>query len=238
MDILLQIIPTAFFYAAPLIFTALGGVLSERSGIINIGLEGLMVMGAFVGIIVNLELAPILIEAFPSIGRDLAPWIAVLIAAIISAIFGLIHAVASITFRADQVVSGVASNFLALGVSLFLVKQIYGAGQTDFIKAPFYRTDIPLLSEIPFLGPLLFKNTFITNWLAVILAILVWYIIFKTPFGLRLRSVGEHPVAADSLGIKVNRMRYIAVGLSGFLGGIGGSVFALTVAQNFSQGTI
>ncbi|MGM8214532.1 ABC transporter permease [Bacillaceae bacterium W0354] len=239
MDILLQIIPTAFFYAAPLIFTALGGVLSERSGVINIGLEGLMVMGAFVGIVVNLQMFPWLSSVLPmEIAKDIMPWIAVLIAAIISAIFALLHAVASVTFRANQVVSGVAINFLALGISLFLIKQIYGKGQTDFVQAPFFRSDIPLLSDIPFVGPLLFKSTFLTNWLAVILAILVWYLIFKTPFGLRLRSVGEHPVAADSLGIKVNRMRYLAVGMSGFLGGIGGSVFALTVAQNFSHGTI
>lgn len=239
MDILLQIIPTAFFFSAPLIFTALGGVISERSGIINIGLEGLMVMGAFVGIVINLQMYPWLSEVLPDeTARSLMPWIAILIAAIVSALFALLHAVASVTFNANQVVSGVAINFLAVGVSLFIIKQIYGKGQTDFVSAPFFTTDIPLLSDIPIIGPLLFKQTFLTNWLAVILAILVWYIIFKTPFGLRLRSVGEHPTAADSLGIKVNRMRYIAVGLSGFLGGLGGSVFALTFAQNFSHGTI
>ncbi|GEL75815.1 ABC transporter permease [Tenuibacillus multivorans] len=238
MSVLQEIIPSAFLFAAPLIFTALGGVLSERSGIINIGLEGLMVMGAFVGIVVNLELAPFMMENFGSTGKLLTPWISILVAAIVSALFASLHAIATVTFRADQVVTGVAINFLALGVGLFLIKQIYGKGQTDMVDAPLNSTDIPLLSDIPFIGPIFFEGTYYTNWLAVILAFVVWYVIFKTPFGLRLRSVGEHPIAADTVGINVNKMRYIAVMLSGFFGGIGGSVFALTFAQNFSHGTI
>ncbi|WP_163530670.1 ABC transporter permease [Halobacillus ihumii] len=229
-EILQSIIPQAVFFAAPLIFTALGGVFSERSGIINIGLEGLMVMGAFVGIVFNL--------AFVDVFGNWTPWVSILVAMVVSAIFALVHAVASITFRADQVVSGVAINFLALGIGLFLTKQWYGKGQTDMVERPFYTTDIPVLSKIPIVGDLFFSGMYLTSYLAILLAFVAWYILFKTPFGLRLRSVGEHPMAADTNGINVYGMRYVAVMISGALGGLGGSVFALTIALNFSHATI
>ncbi|WP_139376881.1 ABC transporter permease [Halobacillus salinus] len=230
IDIIASIIPAAMVYAAPLIFTALGGVFSERSGIINIGLEGLMVMGAFVGVVFHLTFY----DAFGAA----TPWVSILVAMAVSALFALVHAVASITFRADQVVSGVAINFLALGIGLFLTKQWYDKGQTDMVERPFYATDIPGLSQIPIIGDWFFSDWYMTSYLAIALAVLVWFIIYKTPFGLRLRSVGEHPMAADTNGIKVYRMRYIAVMLSGAFGGLGGSVYALTVALNFSHSTI
>ncbi|MBH0229336.1 ABC transporter permease [Halobacillus yeomjeoni] len=230
IDVLASIIPAALFFAAPLIFTAIGGVFSERSGIINIGLEGLMVMGAFVGIVFNLT--------FHETFGDATPWISIIVAMIVSALFALVHAVASITFRADQVVSGVAINFLALGIGLFLTKQWYDKGQTDMVERPFYTTDIPVLSKIPVIGDLFFSGMYLTSYLAIILAFVAWFIIFKTPFGLRLRSVGEHPMAADTNGINVYGMRYVAVMLSGAMGGLGGSVFALTIALNFSHATI
>ncbi|MFQ3543269.1 ABC transporter permease [Halobacillus rhizosphaerae] len=229
-EILQSIIPQAVFFASPLIFTALGGVFSERSGVINIGLEGLMIMGAFVGVVFNL--------AFYDTFGAMTPWISIIAAMIISALFALIHAVASITFRADQVVSGVAINFLALGIGLFLTKQWYDKGQTAMVERPFYTTDIPGLSKIPVLGDLFFSNMYLTSYLAIAMAFLVWFIIFKTPFGLRLRSVGEHPMAADTNGINVYGMRYTAVMISGALGGLGGSVYALTIALNFSHATI
>lgn len=230
IDILQSIIPTALFYSAPLIFTALGGVFSERSGVVNIGLEGLMVMGAFVGIVFNL--------AFADVFGIWTPWIAIIVAAFVGAVFSIIHAIASVSFRADQVVSGVAINFLALGIGVFLTKQWYGKGQTDMVSQPFYTTDIPLLSKIPFIGPIFFQGIYITSYVAIILAFIAWYVLYKTPFGLRLRAVGEHPMAADTNGINVYKMRYIAVIISGALGGLGGSVFALTIASNFSQSTI
>ncbi|WP_186577411.1 ABC transporter permease [Aquibacillus kalidii] len=229
-EILQSIIPIALFYSAPLIFTALGGVFSERSGVINIGLEGLMVMGAFVGIVFNLTFADTLGKA--------TPWVAIVVAMVVSALFSLIHAVAAISFRADQTVSGVAINFLALGLGLFLTKQWYGKGQTDMVSQPFYSTNIPVLSDIPILGPLFFERVYVTSYVAILFAVIAWYILYKTPFGLRLRSVGEHPMAADTNGINVYGMRYIAVMISGALGGLGGSVFALTIALNFSHATI
>ncbi|WP_096439913.1 ABC transporter permease [Alteribacter populi] len=231
ISILNTIIPAALIAATPLIFTALGGLFSERSGVVNIGLEGLMVIGAFSGILATLWLETLGFGAA-------SPWVALLIASIVGAVFSLFHAVASITLKADQIVSGVALNFLAVGLSVFIVREMFGRGQTDYISARIYRSDIPILSDIPIIGDWFFSRIYVTTYVAVILAVIVWYVVFKTPFGLRLRSVGEHPMAADTMGIKVNRMRYIAVMLSGAFGGIGGAVFAITTAGNFAGNTI
>ncbi|MFC4617405.1 ABC transporter permease [Camelliibacillus cellulosilyticus] len=232
MQILEIVIPSAILAATPLIFTALGGVFSERSGVVNIGLEGLMIIGAFVGAVFTI--------LFENLGLGaLSPWLAIIIAAIVGAAFSLLHGLASITFRADQVVSGVAINFLALGLAVFLVKLFFqGSGQTPYIKFRIDKTNVPLLHDIPVIGPLFFSNVAYTSYIAIIIAFIVWYIINKTAFGLRLRSVGEHPMAADTLGINVTRMRYIGVALSGAFGGIGGAVYVVTIATNFGPMTI
>ena len=164
LDVLYFIVPSAIFYAAPLVFTAIGGVFSERSGVINIGLEGMMVMGAFISIIFNLT--------FVSTFGAMTPWVAVIAAMIVSGIFALLHAVASVSFRADQTISGVAINMLGVAIALFTVKMIYDKGQTDYIQERFIRFDIPGLSEIPIIGPMLFKDVYSTSILAVAVAIL------------------------------------------------------------------
>ncbi|AOC55608.1 MULTISPECIES: ABC transporter permease [Bacillus] len=230
LQILEIIVPATLVYAAPLILTALGGVFSERSGVVNIGLEGLMVVGAFSSIIFNLFYA----DTFGA----LTPWLGLLVGMAIGGLFSLIHAVATITFRADQTVSGVAINMLALGATLFVVKLIYGKAQTDKITEPFYKGDIPLLSDIPIIGDIFFKDVYYTSILALALAVVAWFVLFKMPFGLRLRAVGEHPMAADTMGIKVYRMRYIGVFISGLFGGLGGAVYASTIALDFSHATI
>ncbi|MGX9290575.1 ABC transporter permease [Bacillus sp. A015] len=230
LQILEIIVPATLVYAAPLILTALGGVFSERSGVVNIGLEGLMVVGAFSSIIFNLFFA----DTFGA----LTPWFGLLVGMVIGGLFSLIHAVATITFRADQTVSGVAINMLALGATLFVVKLIYGKAQTDKITEPFYKGDIPLLSDIPIIGDIFFKDVYYTSILALVLAVVAWFVLFKMPFGLRLRAVGEHPMAADTMGIKVYRMRYIGVFISGLFGGLGGAVYASTIALDFSHATI
>lgn len=230
LQILEIIVPATLVYAAPLILTALGGVFSERSGVVNIGLEGLMVVGAFSSIIFNLFFA----DTFGA----LTPWLGLLVGMAVGGLFSLIHAVATITFRADQTVSGVAINMLALGATLFVVKLIYGKAQTDKITEPFYKGDIPLLSDIPIIGDIFFKDVYYTSILALALAVVAWFVLFKMPFGLHLRAVGEHPMAADTMGIKVYRMRYIAVFISGLFGGLGGAVYASTIALDFSHATI
>ena len=162
LDILIIIIPAALYTGAPLILTALGGVFSERSGVVNIGLEGLMVFGAFSSILTTLFLQD-------ALGAT-APWIGILIAGIASGIFALLHAVASVTFKADQTVSGVAINFLALGLAVFLIKKIFNKGQTDFIDFRIDKTSIPFLSDIPVIGKIFFTMVPVTSYLAIILA--------------------------------------------------------------------
>ena len=152
LEVLYFIVPSAIFYAAPLIFTAIGGVFSERSGVVNIGLEGLMVMGAFIGILFNLTF----VDTFGA----WTPWVSILAAMVVSGIFSIMHAVASISFRADQTISGVAINMLGVAIALFSVKMIFGKGQTDYIQERFPRFDIPFLSDIPVLGPMFFKDVY------------------------------------------------------------------------------
>ena len=230
IEVLYFIVPITIAYAAPLIFTAIGGVFSERSGVVNIGLEGLMVMGAFIGILFNL--------LFADMFGGWTPWLALLAAMVVSAIFSILHAVASISFRADQVVSGVAINMLGIAIALFSVKLIFGKGQTDFIQRSIPRFNIPILHEIPLIGPLFFKGVYGSSFLAIGVAVLAWFIIYKTPFGLRLRSVGEHPMAADTMGINVTKIRYIAVIISGGLAGIGGAIYSQTMTNDFGHATI
>ncbi len=230
LDVLYFIIPSAIYYAAPLIMTAIGGVFTERSGVINIGLEGVMIMGAFSSVVFNLTFAD-------SLG-GLTPWVGLLVAMAVGIVFTLFLAIAAVSFRADQTVAGVALNMLGLAVAVFSVKMLYDKGQTDSIAERFSRFDIPVLKDIPILGKMLFTDVYGTSILAIAVAFIAWFVIYKTPFGLRLRSVGEHPMAADTMGVNVTKMRYMAVMISGALGGIGGAIYAQAIAGNFSQGTI
>ncbi|KGR91186.1 sugar ABC transporter permease [Ureibacillus massiliensis 4400831 = CIP 108448 = CCUG 49529] len=230
MEVLYFIVPSAIFYAAPLILGAIGALFSERSGVVNIGVEGIMVIGAFVGIIFNLFTADML--------GGFTPWASLLAAMIAGAIFSLFLAIPAVSFRADQTVTGVALNMLGIAIALFLVKIIFDKGQTDFITQRFPRFNIPFLEDIPVIGPMFFKSVYGTSILAIAVAIIAWFVIFKTPFGLRLRSVGEHPMAADTMGINVTKMRYIGVMISGALAGIGGAIYAQTITNDFGHATI
>lgn len=232
LEILAIIVPSMIALAAPLIFTALGGVFSERAGVVNIGLEGLMIFGAFTSIVFTLSFGD-------TFGPTWTPWLAILAAMLVGMLFSLMHGVASISFRANQVVSGVAINFLAIGLTLFLVKLLYdGKGQTDRIGIKFNKTDIPLLSDIPVIGKIFFMDVYWISYIAILIPFLAWYVLYKTPFGLRIRSVGEHPMAADTMGINVTRIRYFSVVISGALAGIGGAIHAITVTTDFSHSTI
>lgn len=230
ISILALLISQMLIYSAPLIFTSLGGVFSERAGVVNVGLEGIMVIGAFVGVVFNIEFA----ESF----GKMTPLLAVLVGGIAGLLFSIIHAAATINFRADHVVSGTVLNLLAPALGVFLVKVIYNKGQTDSIRESFGKFSFPVLADIPVLGDLFFKNTSLMGYVAIITAFLAWFILYKTKFGLRLRSVGEHPQAADTLGINVYAMRYAGVLIAGFLGGVGGAVSAQSVNINFSATTI
>ncbi|MMZ62504.1 inner membrane ABC transporter permease protein YjfF [compost metagenome] len=149
----------------------------------------------------------------------------------------LIHAVATITFKADQTISGVVINFLAAGLTVYIVKLIFnGSAETPLIDV-FEKKAIPVLRDIPIIGEGFF-NSYPTTYLALILVGIAYYLLFKTPFGLRLRSVGEYPGAADTLGVNVSRMRYIGVMISGALAGIGGATITLTTTSTFAHNTI
>lgn len=231
LEIIAYIFYNALYFAAPIMLTGIGTTFSERSGVTNMGVEGGMQVGAFTAIIANLALA----ETF----GGWTPWVAILIASITGLLFSLLLAIFSVTFRADQIIIGTAMNMLAAGGTVFLVKKMFeGKGQTPMISETIHRYNIPVLREIPVIGPIFFENVYITSILAVVVAILGWVVMYKTPFGLRLRSVGEHPLAADTMGIKVNRMRYIAVMISGVLSGIGGAIFAQTITLDYSHATI
>ncbi|AIQ62959.1 beta-methylgalactoside transporter inner membrane component [compost metagenome] len=225
-----QMLNTTLVFSTALIFASLGGIFSERSGVVNIGIEGLMTFGAFAAAVGGYYAEDAGLGAW-------APWIGVLCAMAVGVIGALIHAVASITFKADQTISGTVINFLAAGSTLYMVKLLFeGAGESPLING-FDKYAIPGLSKIPVIGPGLFNN-YPTTYLAIILVIVVYLVLFKTPFGLRLRAVGEHPSAADTLGVKVNRMRYIGVMLSGLLAGIGGATITLTTTGTFAHNTI
>lgn len=213
IDLIASILTQTLIYSAPLILTALGGVFSERSGIVNVGLEGIMVMGAFTSIVFNLEM-------YDQFGA-MTPWLGILVGGLAGIVFSLLHAVATINFRADHIISGTVMNLMAPALAVFLVKAIYGKGQTDNISGTLGYYSFPVLKDIPVIGTIFFKDTFLPAYVAILIAVLAWFIIFKTKFGLRLRSVGEHPQAADTLGINVYLMRYSGVLISGFLGGMG-----------------
>jgi simple sugar transport system permease protein len=228
-----NLIHDTIVFSTALIFAALGGLYSERSGVVNIALEGMMIMGAFAGAVVTFFMQPF----FPP-HSVLPAWIGFLAAILAGALFALPHAVASITFKADQVVSGVALNFLAAGLSVYLTKIIFnGAGQTTTLTSVFKKWDIPVLGDIPFFGRAIFE-AYPTSYIAFALVAITWYVLFKTAFGLRLRAVGEHPRAADTVGINVKRMRYTAVIISGALAAMGGATIALTTTSNFSHNTV
>jgi ABC-type uncharacterized transport system permease subunit len=226
-----QLINITLVFSTALIFGALGGIFSERSGVVNIGIEGLMISGAFASAVGTYY-------AEQANMGSLSPWVGLIAASIFAMVFALIHAVATITFKADQVISGVVINFLAAGITVYLVKILFkGAGQTETLNDVFSKFEIPFLSKIPFLGNAIF-TAYPTTFLALILVAVAYYVLFKTPFGLRLRSVGEHPSAADTVGIKVNRIRYIAVLISGALAGLGGATITLTTTSSFTHNTI
>ncbi len=224
------IVSSTLVYSAPLIFTSLGGAFSEHSGIVNVGLEGIMTMGAFASVVFNLTFA----KQFGS----LTPWLGLLVGGLVGLLFSLLHAVATVNFRADHIISGTVLNLMAPPLGVFLIKAIYNKGQTNNISANFGYFSFPGLANIPVIGPIFFKNTSAPAWTAIFISILAWYVLYQTRFGLRLRACGENPQAADTLGINVYAMRYAGVLLSGVLGGIGGAVFAQSISGNFSITTI
>ncbi len=230
MKFLYEVFPYALAYTAPILITALGGLMSERSGVINIGLEGLMIVGSFIGTITVFLLNE------PGSASISSIILALLLATLGGGIFALLHAYASISLRANQIISGTAINMLAMSGTLFFAELITGAERVS-VPSTIHRGDVAILSSIPFIGKLFFTKAFFTTYLVIFIALFVWYLMYKRPFGLRLRSCGEFPGAASSVGIKVVKMRYIGVVCSGLLAGLGGAIVTLTYKSEFN-GTV
>lgn len=227
-EIVSNIFPYAVAYTIPLLAAALGGFFSERGGVVNIALEGLMVIGNFVAAVTISKLQP-------SMGPA-AIWIGLLMAAAAGVAFSALHAFASISLCANQVISGTAINMVATALTVFLARTMTGSGNVH-ITLGFIPFDVPLLSSIPILGPLFFTKTYATTWLILAILGLSWFVMYKTRFGLRLRACGEHPQTADAAGINVYRMRYAGVLISGGLAGLSGGTILVTFSGEFN-GTV
>ncbi len=226
------ILNATLMYTPPLLFAALGSCFSEKSGVVNIGLEGMIVIGAFTGAAVGALYD--------------APWIAFLCAGLAGGILAALHAVATVTCKADQTISGTAVNFLATGLSVYICTLLFKSSETR-----------PVISKLPRILDSGFKwctenlqpkyaklfeqngfldlvfNTYASTYIAFALVLVVWFVFYKTRFGLRLRAVGEHPRAADTLGVNVYLTRYICVILSGVLAGFGGASITLATVSAF-----
>ncbi|MBP7202871.1 MAG: ABC transporter permease [Propionivibrio sp.] len=222
---IVHIFPYAIALAMPLLITSLGGLFSERSGVVNIGLEGLMVVGGFASAAATVGLEP-------SLGGA-AIWVSLLVAMVIGALFSVLHAFASINLNANQVISGTAINMIAGAVTVFLARTITGSGNIQLTNG-IPRFDVPFLVDIPLLGKLFFYQTYGTTWLILAILALGAFVLYKTAFGLRLRACGEHPHAADAAGINVFKVRYGAVMISGALAGLGGATILVTYSGEFS----
>jgi len=206
--------------ATPLTFAALGGIFSERSGVVNIGLEGMLLMGAFFGFV----------------GADkMGSWQwGILCGVIAGALLALVHAFISIHLRADQIVSGVAVNFLALGITGYFFIEIYTDQGTPGDISTIPSVSLPVIKDLPFIGPAI-GEMHLLIWVALAFVLIAHVVLFHTPVGLRLRSVGEHPKAADTVGISVYAMRYAAVVLSGALAGLGGVYLSNGITHSFNE---
>ncbi len=229
MDALYFLLNKTLIFSVPLLIVALGGMFSERSGVINIALDGIMIMGAFTSIFFINQMQNVM-------SGQLLLLLAVLIAMVTGAVFSLLHAYASINMKADQTISGTALNMFAPAFAIYVARMIQenGVQQIQF-KNTFLISAVPVLSKIPLIGDVLFENTYITTYIGVLVLVVSWLVLYKTRFGLRLRACGEHPHAADSVGINVYKMRYSGVIISGALAGLGGLVFVVPTSTNFNE---
>ena len=206
-------ISTIMMLAAPILIIATGGMICERSGVTNVGLDGLMSIGACTAAIVHQ-----LLEA-AGVGR-ISLTVALLAAALVSMLISVLHAIASVDLKSDQTISGTGINLLATGITVFVCQRIYGTDRSTEFKMGVVKDGI---------------GFYPTLYIAIVVVVLAWFILYKTPFGMHLRACGEHPAAADSVGINVRRIRYIGVLSSGFLGGLAGGCAVLTQTIQYTN---
>lgn len=228
MDILYLVVQQTMFFSIPLLVVALGGVFTERSGVTNIALDGIMIMGAFTSVLFINKMQG-------KMSGQYLLLIAILIAVITGMLFSLLLAYSAINMKADQIIGGTALNMFAPAFAIYAARmmQTNGVQQISFDNT-FRIPSVPILGDIPVIGDLLFKNCYITTYIGIAILIVSIIILYKTRFGLRLRACGEHPHAADSVGINVYKMRYAGVMISGALAGLGGLIFVIPTSTNFN----
>ena len=245
------IIQQTLLYAVPLMIVALAGVFAERSGIINLALEGIMIFGAFIGVLFVRSMQDL--DVFVNAARQ-GSWLtlqgleimAMLVSAAMGALFSLLLSFASINLKADQTIGGTALNLMAPALVLFLIRIIDGQNILDMKtgdSATWFMLKkstfgIPKSQNIGFLGETFLNKVYLATYICIILFIVMSVLLYKTRFGLRLRACGENPQAADSLGINVYKMRYAGTTISGALAGMGGFVYALTTTNCTSNGDV
>lgn len=209
---------SAIRLATPLLLAAMGGIVSERSGVLNLGLDGMMLTGAFFG--------------FSGTYFTGNVWVGLICAILAAAVFGVIHAFSCVTLGLNQVVVAVAINILSLGVTSSLLRTFFGTTTNALRSTGFTPLVIPGLSSIPVLGPIFFKQTILV-YIALIIVPLTYYVFYHTTWGLKIRAVGEHPRAADTMGVKVQAVRWLAVVYSSALAGLGGAALSITGLNTF-----
>ncbi len=229
MDTVYYLIQNMLPVAMPLLLVALGGMFSEIGGVVNIALEGIMLFGAFFG--------ALFVYFVQGLGMD--PQTVLLLGMLVAAVAGLIYSLllsfAAVTMKADQVITGTSLNMLIPAAILLFSKMSFNSdGITTNMN--FYIREIPVFEKIPVLGPMFFQRTYLTVIISFLFLIIAVIIFYKTKFGLRLRACGEHPHAADSVGINVHKMRYAGTSISGILGGIGGFFYSVGVMDGNVNG--
>lgn len=215
--VLIGILTSGIRLATPYLFASIGEMFGQRSGVYNLGVEGMMLMGAF--------------AAFYATITTGNPWLGLLAAVIVGLIMGLAMAVISVTFQAEQGISGIGVYLFGLGMSELLFQKMLGTVET---VSGFRPVNIPILSDLPIVGPILFQQSAMV-YLAYALVPVAWYILNRTTFGLKIRAVGENPAAADSLGVSVTRTRYMTVTLGGMLAGVAGASLSIALLNVFQQ---
>jgi len=220
---LIALVASGIRLAVPVLLAVLGEIFAERSGVLNLGLEGIMAIGAFAGFAVTFTLEN--------------AWLGLVAGLLAGGLFGLIMAFFSVTLRTNQVITSLSLVILGQGASAFLYRQIFGVSSRPPRVEGLTELTIPGLSQIPVLGPILFKHNVVV-YLAVILVVLSWAALFRTTWGLKVRAVGEYPSAADTSGINVARIRYTCVILGAALTGLGGSVLSVAQMHMFLENMI
>ena len=229
MMLFADILSSTILFAVPLLLVAMGGMFSERSGVINIALEGIMIVGALLGCLFMRAMDT---SGFGPSHPQAAMLLTLLVSGVSGLVFSLLLAFASIHLKADQTIGGTALNMLAPAFAIVLTWAVQGQGQTTILIPTWSRIVHPIDT---FLDRVIFKSLYITTPATVILFIVGTLVLYRTRLGLRLRSCGEHPQAADSVGINVYRMRYLGVSISGFLGGVGGLAFTMAAGSGFQS---